>query len=131
MGYRPQMRREFNTLQLISAAYMTTASWLGVVGGFAAGIIVGGPATLVYGLIIVAVFNIFIVTALAELVSAMPSAGGQYFWALQLAPKKIARVSAFATGICNLVTGICAAGGSCVLIGYFIMGSVRLYHPDL
>lgn len=131
MGYKPQLRREFNVIQLVSAGFVATASWLGIVGTFAGGVMIGGSASIVYGLIVVSIFNFFIVTSLAEMVSAMPTSGGQYVWALQLAPPKLARVSAFGTGICNLAAGITAGASSCVLAGHWIMGVVVLFHPDL
>ncbi|KAH7124900.1 amino acid/polyamine transporter I [Dactylonectria estremocensis] len=130
MGYKPQMKRQMSTLQLVGVAFMVTASWLGVTGGFSIGVVIGGSASLVYGLIIVAVINIFIVTALSELVSAMPNAGGQYYWVTKLAPQKLARVSAYFTGICNLSGGILASAGATVLMGHMVLGVAKLAHPD-
>ncbi|KAH6986431.1 amino acid/polyamine transporter I [Ilyonectria sp. MPI-CAGE-AT-0026] len=130
MGYKPQMKREMSTLQLVGVAFMVTASWLGVTGGFSTGVVIGGSASLVYGLIIVAVFNIFFVTTLSELVSAMPNAGGQYYWVTKLAPGKLARPSAYFTGICNLAGGIIASAGATVLMGHMVLAMAKLTHPS-
>lgn len=130
MGYKPQMKREMSTLQLVGVAFMVTASWLGVTGGFSTGVVIGGSASLVYGLIIVAVFNIFFVTTLSELVSAMPNAGGQYYWVTKLAPGKLARPSAYFTGICNLAGSIIASAGATVLIGHMVLAMAKLTHSN-
>ncbi|KAM6536160.1 hypothetical protein FALCPG4_002177 [Fusarium falciforme] len=129
MGYQPQMKRELSTVQLVGVAFMVTASWLGVTGGFSTGVVIGGSASLVYGLIIVAFFNIFFVTTLSELVSAMPNAGGQYYWVTKLAPGRLARPSAYFTGICNLSGGIIASAGATVLMGHMVLGVAKLAHP--
>ncbi|KAI8652626.1 hypothetical protein NCS57_01327200 [Fusarium keratoplasticum] len=130
MGYEPQMKRELNTLQLVGVAFMVTASWLGVTGGFSTGVLIGGSAAIVYGLILIGVMNIFIVTTLAELMSAMPNAGGQYYWVTQLAPPSVTRPSAFFTGLCNLFGGIVATSGGFVLMGHLVLGCVKLVHPS-
>jgi choline transport protein len=131
MGYAAQMPRAFSTIELIGAGFSVTASWVGVAGGFSTGVLIGGPVSLVYGLIIIAILQLFVATSLAELVSAMPNAGGQYYWAMRLAPKKLARFSAYSTGVFNLAGGICAAAANCVLLGYMVLGCVVLYNPDL
>lgn len=131
MGYQPQMRRDISTLQLIGVAFMVTASWLGVLGGFTTGVVVGGSACLVYGLIIVGVFSTFFAITLGELASAMPTAGGQYYWVSVLAPKKLSRPSAFFTGLCNLAGGVVATAGSSVLLGNMVLACVKLYQPSL
>ncbi|KAM6508277.1 hypothetical protein FALCPG4_018151 [Fusarium falciforme] len=121
MAYKPQMKRELSTLQLAGVAFMVTASWLGLTG-----VVIGGSASLVYCFIIVAIFNIFFLTTLSELVSAMPNAGGQYYWATKLAPAELARVSAYFTGICNLSGGILASAGATVLMGHMVLACASL-----
>lgn len=46
----------------------------------------------------IALISICVGVTLSELVSAMPNAGGQYFWANELAPKKWANVASYLTG---------------------------------
>ncbi|KAF5554612.1 amino acid polyamine transporter I [Fusarium mexicanum] len=130
MGYQPQMRRDISTLQLIGVAFMVTASWLGVLGGFTTGVVVGGSVCLIYGLIIVGVFSTFFAITLGELASAMPTAGGQYYWVSVLAPRRLSRPSAFFTGLCNLAGGVVATAGSSVLLGNMVLACVKLYQPS-
>ncbi|KAK2468052.1 hypothetical protein H9L39_20274, partial [Fusarium oxysporum f. sp. albedinis] len=130
MGYEPQLKRDLSTLQLIGVAFMVTASWLGVTGGFTTGVVIGGSVCLVYGLIIVAVLSTFFAITLAELSSAIPTAGGQYYWVSILAPERAARPSAFFTGLCNLAGGIVSTAGASVLIGHMVLACVKLCHPS-
>ncbi|CAG9993022.1 unnamed protein product [Clonostachys byssicola] len=129
-GYAPQMKRDFTWFQLFSCAFTVTNSWLGVTGGFSTGISIGGSATLIYGLIIVAVFNVAIVITLGELMSSMPNAGGQYYWAMKLAPRKLANASAYICGICNLLGGLTGMSSGAIASAYMILGCIKLVHPE-
>ncbi|KAF9888897.1 hypothetical protein FE257_008267 [Aspergillus nanangensis] len=129
-GYKPQLQRKFSWMQLFSCAFIVTNSWLGVTGGFSTGLTVGGSATVIYGLIIVAVFNVAIIISLSELVSSMPNAGGQYFWAKKLAPPSQSRISAYICGICNLLGGLTGVSSGAVAASYMILGCINLSHPD-
>ena len=40
----------------------------------------GGPVSVVWGWIVVAIMNIVVALSMAEIVSAYPIAGGPYFW---------------------------------------------------
>lgn len=109
---------------------MTTNSWLGLVGGFAAGVTTGGTVTVVWGLLIATVACLAVACTLSELISAYPSAGGFYFWAMHLAPRRYSRVSAYITGWANLWGAwFCCAANASAVAG-LILASVRIYHPD-
>lgn len=40
----------------------------------------GGPASLIWGWVIVCFMTMFVGIAMAEVVSSLPSSGGPYFW---------------------------------------------------
>ncbi|PKY02464.1 amino acid transporter [Aspergillus campestris IBT 28561] len=126
-----QRRRKFSTWQLVGLAYTVTNSWLGVAGAFTTGITAAGPASIIYGLILMFVINSFVGIALGELVSAMPNAGGQYYWAMRLAPKGYARLLSYMTGICNLFAAYCVATSTSIAVSTWVFGNVKLAYPDL
>jgi amino acid transporter len=49
-------------------------------GFFAIAYMSGGPVSVVWGWIVVAIMNIIVALSMAEIVSAYPIAGGPYFW---------------------------------------------------
>jgi choline transport protein len=115
MGYSVQVKRDLNVFQLTGTAFSITASWIGVTGGFAAGVLVGGSVVLIWGLNIITVVNVAISVSLAELISAMPNSGGQYYWVMRLAPPRCARFFVYATGMLNLMGGsVCHGFNQCV-----------------
>ena len=76
------------------------------------GINSGGPLLIIYGIILIAIVSIGVGVSLSELASAMPNAGGQYFWANELAPKRFAN---FASLRIPDFTNISQAKGYCVV----------------
>ncbi|RMJ26582.1 choline transport protein [Aspergillus sp. HF37] len=124
-------RQKFSALQLIGSAYTVTNSWLGVAGAFTTGITAAGSASVIYGLILMFVVNLFVAIALSELISAMPNSGGQYYWAMRLAPKPYARSLAYMTGICNLFAVYCVTASSSIAVSTFTFAIVKLAYPGV
>ena len=58
----------------------------------------GGPAGLVYGFLFCWAGYTAVVASLAELVSVVPTAGGQYHWTFELAPPKYRKFVSYITG---------------------------------
>lgn len=58
----------------------------------------GGPVSAIWGWIVVATMTMFVGLAMAEIVSALPSSGGPYFWASVLGGEKYGAFAAFVTG---------------------------------
>jgi amino acid transporter len=55
------------------------------------------------GWILVSFFTLLVAVAMAEIVSAIPTSGGPYFWAALLAPPRWSPFAAWLTGWFNLL----------------------------
>ena len=88
-----------------SASYVSTRDpiimkrlmqmWVSI---FNVGLQDGGPAGLIYGFLFCWGGYTAVVASLAELVSVVPTAGGQYHWAFELAPPKYRKFVSYITG---------------------------------
>ena len=58
----------------------------------------GGPAGLVYGFLLVWLGNLSVFITMGELVSMIPTAGGQYHWVSILAPRQSKKFLSYVTG---------------------------------
>ena len=58
----------------------------------------GGPAGLIYGFLFCWGGYTAVVASLSELVSVVPTAGGQYHWTFELAPPKYRKFLSYITG---------------------------------
>jgi len=57
-----------------------------------------GCRTMAVGWIVVSVFTFIVALGMAEIVSAIPTAGGPYYWAAMLAPPNHAAFASWVTG---------------------------------
>ncbi len=55
------------------------------------------------GWILVSFFTLLVAIAMAEIVSAIPTSGGPYFWSAMLAPPRWSPLAAWLTGWYNLL----------------------------
>jgi choline transport protein len=69
--------------------------------------------------------------SLSELASALPNAGGQYFWANELAPQKYAKFASYLTGWFAWAGSIFTSVSVAVSLGSSIVGCIQLFHPGL
>lgn len=97
-GYEPELRRNFSVIALLGVGFGLTNSWFGISASLITGISSGGPMMIVYGIMIIACISMCIAVTLSELASAMPNAGGQYYWTMKLAPPKYAPFFSYLCG---------------------------------
>lgn len=83
--------KTLSPLATIAAAYNICQSWVAIGATLGLSVGHGGNATVIYGLIIIAVLYSAIALSIAELAAQYPTAGGQYHWSAILAPPKIRR----------------------------------------
>jgi choline transport protein len=131
MGYTQDLQRNFSILSLIGIAFCMSNSWFGISASLITGISSGGTVLIVYGLIWIGFISACVGASLSELASAMPNAGGQYFWANELAPKKYARFASYFTGWFGYAGAIFACASVALSLGSAGVGMWQLGHPDL
>lgn len=83
-GYVPQLRRRFSLLAVLSLSFALTATWNGFGSAFGTSFSEAGPAGTIWTLPIAAVMNLVISLGMAELASAYPNAGAQYYWSYRV-----------------------------------------------
>ena len=69
--------------------------------------------------------------SLSELASALPNAGGQYFWANELAPKKYANFASYLTGWFAWAGSVFTSASVALATSSACVGCYQLSHPDL
>ena len=97
-GYKPELERRFGLLSMIGFSCTIMVTWEGLLTIFNVGLQDGGPAGLVYGFLFCWLGYWAVVASLAELVSMVPTAGGQYHWTFELAPEKYRKFVSYLTG---------------------------------
>ena len=131
MGYTQDMKRSFSVLSVLGVGFALTNSWFGISAALITGINSGGPVLIIYGIILMALISTCVGISLSELASAFPNAGGQYFWANELAPKKYANFASYLTGWFAWAGSIFTSASVALAVGSAGVGCWQLAHPNL
>ncbi|KAG7002409.1 hypothetical protein G7Y79_00027g061010 [Physcia stellaris] len=89
LGYKQELNRDWSMLHNFGVSF----SIISVVTGITtydlgtSELLTGGPGVMSVGWIVVCFFTLFVGISMAEIVSAIPTSGGPYFWAAILAPE--------------------------------------------
>lgn len=111
MGYKQELKRDWSLIHNFGVSFSIISVITGITTLFPYGLNTGGPGVIANGWLIVAFFTMFVGLGMAEIVSAIPSAGGPYFWAAILARKKWAPFASWVTGWFNLLGQIAVTTG--------------------
>lgn len=131
MGYVQDMKRNYSVFSVLGVGFSLTNSWFGLSAALITGINSGGPVLIVYGIILITLISICVGISLSELASAYPNAGGQYFWANELAPKGYSRFASYLTGWFSWAGGIFTSASVAIAVGSAGVGCWQLSHPEL
>ncbi|KAJ5711143.1 amino acid transporter [Penicillium malachiteum] len=131
MGYSQPMGRKYSVISVLGVAYSLTNLWWGLSASLVTGVNSGGTALLVYGTILLSIVSVAVAATLAELVSAMPKAAGQSFWAKELAPKRFARLASYITGWLVWAGSIFASASVASGVASACVGCYAMAHPGL
>lgn len=84
-GYIRAMPRRFSLLSLVSLSFALTASWNGFGSAIGTGLAEFSAAGVLWTLPITALMSWIVSLGMAELSSAYPNSGAQYYWSFRVA----------------------------------------------
>lgn len=100
IGYKQELQRKFSTIQVFGVAF-SIMGLLPSIGTLLSDGLAGGPVSTVWGWLIAGFFISVVGLAMAENASAIPTAGGLYYWTYYYAPKGYKAVMSFIIGCSN------------------------------
>ncbi|BGO88981.1 hypothetical protein NBRC10512_002049 [Rhodotorula toruloides] len=124
------LKRNIGPLSIVGLGMSICNGWAAMSSTIVVGLSQGGTVTVLYGLIGVAIINVFLALSLGEFASAYPSAGGQYVWSAILAGPRTRRAISFATAWTNIFSWITITASVVIILSEVIFAVVQLYHPD-
>ncbi|KAA8564797.1 hypothetical protein EYC84_010568 [Monilinia fructicola] len=110
-GYKQELRRDWGLMHNFGISFSIISVITGITTLFSYGLITGGPGVMAVGWIIVSVFTFMISLSMAEIVSAIPTAGGPYYWAALLAPRNHSAFASWITGWFNFLGQVAVTTG--------------------
>ncbi|KAI0429477.1 amino acid/polyamine transporter I [Xylaria sp. FL1042] len=109
-GYEQELKRDWSLCETKPTPFRKSVI-TGLTTLFEYGLNTGGPAVMSIGWIIVSLFTLMVAVAMAEIVSAIPTSGGPYFWAAMMAPRRWSAFAAWMTGWFNLLGQVAVTTG--------------------
>jgi choline transport protein len=131
IGYTQQLKRRFTIWSMLAFSSCLLGTWEGLSFTLISALQSGGPASLMYGLLLAWVGTLSNAASLAEISSIYPTAGAQYHWAYCLSPPSIRVFASYIVGWIGC-SGLVAAGASVAFIaGVQVQGLIILCHPEI
>lgn len=130
-GHRDQLQRHYGLLSICGLALTIDNAWVALGGSIAVSINNGGPAGVLYELLIACFYYGFIAASIAELTSSIPSAGGVYHWASVTPGPRYGRVLGFFTGSLNFFGWIFDLASVVSIPSNVAVQMYAVFHPDL
>ncbi|KAF9622396.1 hypothetical protein IFM89_031199 [Coptis chinensis] len=87
LGYKQELRREMSMFKTLAITFSVMALFPGT-PLYGQSLLYAGPASLIWGWLVVSFFTCFVGIAMAEICSSFPTTGSLYFWAAHLAGPK-------------------------------------------
>ena len=128
-GHRQELDRNFNLLSICSLGVTSGNTWIALGGSLTVAIYNGGPPGVLYEFIVVSVMYWFIAASLAELASAMPSAGGVYHWS-SITAGRYGRVCGFFAGWWNFLAWLIGLAATAQIIAAQTVSMYAVFHPE-
>lgn len=129
-GHRDQLQRQYGLLSICGLALTIDNAWVALGGSLTVSILNGGPPGVLYELLTACVFYGFVAASIAELASAVPSAGGVYHWASITPGVRWGRTVGFFTGALNFFGWIFDLASIVSIPANICVEFYAVFHPE-
>ena len=130
LGHAQSFDRQFSRWTMLGLAFAILNSWTALAASLSLALPSGGPVAVIWGLVTAGICNLSLAASLAELLSAFPTAGGQYHWAYVLAPESIKVGISWVTGWVNLSGWVALVATNSSLASTLIINIISLENPQ-
>ncbi|EMD61337.1 hypothetical protein COCSADRAFT_147942 [Bipolaris sorokiniana ND90Pr] len=129
MGKVQVLRRQFKFLSIFGFAVILGNSWEYSLIGIGISLFNGGPAGGIWMLVLVCFGMFFVMLSFAEMVSMAPTAGGQYHWVSELAPRKHQKLLSYIVGWLCVIGWQVGMAATAYAVASHIQGLIALNMP--
>src|SRR4030095_4268955 len=102
LGYAQELFRTMGGFSNFAISFSIISILTGAVSLYGHGLTMGGPAEMAFGWPLVTIFTLTVAMSMAELASALPTAGAMYHWSSKLGGKGLGWVNAWFNIVGNL-----------------------------
>jgi amino acid transporter len=129
-GHKDQLKRQYGLLGICGLALTIDNAWIALGGSVTLAIANGGPPGVLYEVIVACSYYAVIGACIAELASAIPSAGGVYHYASLTPGVKYGRVIGFFAGSINFFGWLFDYAAITQIVANVCVALYATFHPD-
>lgn len=130
MGKNQELMRNFRLISTVGFTTCVMGTWEILLTANTQGLIAGGMAGLFWSLCWCYVGQTFIVLSLAEMASMAPTAGGQYHWVSEFAPRKYQKWMSYTSGWLATLSWQSIVAADCYIVGGIVQGLIVVADPN-
>ena len=130
MGKKQEFVRNFRTFSSIAFTSCVMGTWEILLTANTQGLVAGGSAGLFWSLVWAYTGQTFVILSLAEMASIAPTAGGQYHWVSEFAPRGCQRILSYTSGWLSTLAWQSIVAVDSFLIGEVILGMITINHES-
>ncbi|KAL8843734.1 MAG: hypothetical protein Q9176_001942 [Flavoplaca citrina] len=128
-GHKQELQRNFGLLSLCGLGITSGNVWFALGGSLNVAIFNGGPPGVIYEFIAASVFYWLVAASIAELASAIPSAGGVYHWAT-ITGGRYGRACGWFAGWWNVFAWLLALASATQIVAVQATSMYAVMHDD-
>ncbi|KAI9681716.1 MAG: hypothetical protein M1822_007068 [Bathelium mastoideum] len=129
-GKKQVLKRNFGLVSMTGFSCGLMCTWEGMLTAFVLGFENGGPAGLVYQLLVAWAGTLSVFIVMGELSSMVPTAGGQYHWVSILAPPSSKRFLSYVTGWLTVAGWVAALAATSFFVSSLILTLIVQNNPS-
>ncbi|KAM0723695.1 hypothetical protein Q7P37_000683 [Cladosporium fusiforme] len=130
LGKKQELMRNFSFAATFGYSLILGNGWVLSTIGLIVPLANGGTAGTIWMYLVVATGSMFTVLSMAEMASIAPTAGGQYHWVSEFAPKKYQRFLSYLTGWLSVLGWQTALVGTAYSAALAVQGMIALNDPN-
>ncbi|KAL1581643.1 hypothetical protein WHR41_09484, partial [Cladosporium halotolerans] len=129
LGKIPTLRRHFTGIALVAFALIlgNTSAWAYMSMTFS--LRNGGTAGTIWMFVVAEIFMFFVVMSMSEMAGIAPTAGGQYHWVSEFAPRRYQKFMSYMTGWYALLGWQSSLVGTALAAAQLFQAVIVLYNP--
>ncbi|EYB29088.1 hypothetical protein FG05_11111 [Fusarium graminearum] len=129
-GYQQAMPRRFSLWSLGALSFTLTCTWLGTGSSIGISLTEASSAGTLWSLPIAGVMTTIVSLGMAELASAYPVAGAQYYWSFMVARDDYKPFASYLNGWMSVIGWWLASSSVSNFVSSMILDIVSAWHPD-
>lgn len=126
MGKKQEFRRNFQFLTSVGFTCCVMGTWEILLTSNTQALVAGGSAGLFWSVCWAYVGQTFVVLSLAEMASMAPTAGGQYHWVSEFAPRKYQKLLSYLSGWLSTISWQSIVALDCYLVGTVVQALITI-----